>query len=311
MGLANGTSPAMRILLLILISLVLSGCIFRLFLIYKSAKGRVHVVVVPDEEAASRVYIVAFHKAGSSMVSQTVHDLLKTDITQPAQCLSIESSSFGQKSADTAKCRTLVYFTREGNGIDSSSPINFSNSSIQEELRAAKSCSVILRIRHPFDSVVSGFQSFTTPNHYIKFKKGSPEYIEVLKERAILHMKGVDRYALDMMPGMDRNIRAHFQNLVQAERQGCRVWISRFEDMISFPRTFFTQLSEELNVERSEAWKKKVHQLVQQQEELLPNENTHTAFIFPGQYRKALRNETIFQLTQTMSNFTLERSGYF
>ena len=271
--------------------------------------------VQPDSvsnEAPSRVYIIAFHKAGSSMVEQTVHHLEllgnNTHCCSNAHWSNDDPSSFGHKSQD-AECQSLVYFSRAMENV--SPAFDFSNSSIQKELREAKSCEVILQIRHPFDIAVSAFQSFTTLNHYIAHDKGTPEYEKVVRNRAAMHAKGIDEYAIEKVSGVDRQFQVHFQNLIFAEDQGCSVWISRYEDMISFPRSFLTRLSDSLQVERSETWKRKIEELVAKQQRLLPDEHSHTAYIYPGQHRLSLQNSTIVRLTHLLSIFTLQRSGYF
>ena len=205
----------------------------------------------------------------------------------------------------------VVYFSRGLFEPLLSPRYNFANASIQEELKAAPTCAVMLQMRHPFDSAVSAFQSFTTPNHYIGFPKDSAGYNETLQARAVKHEMGDDKYAISVIPGYAKYIQLQLQNLALAERQGCEVWISRYEDMILFPRTFFVKLSTLLRVRKDGAWRHTINQLVKEQEDLLPDEHSHTAYIFPGQFRQALRNDTILKLTDMIPEYVLQHSGYF
>ena len=207
----------------------------------------------------------------------------------------------------TANFSNCSKFVRFGRKELSEGGYFVNHSVIKQELAEASSCKLMVHIRHPFDTLVSMYNSFTTDNHPYRNKKGTPKYIEEKNRRQSLHNLGTDGYALKLYNSVFTRQSKHLESAIMATGYGCEVWLSRYEDMVIYPKSWMSMFLDFLGLRKSsisQSW-------IQNQLLLTPNETSHTAYITPGTHRAIFKQQTIMYLIGNLTDKQLTSSGYF
>lgn len=179
-------------------------------------------------------------------------------------------------------------------------------------------CRILYQIRHPFDSLVSAFNSFTKTHFIPPGPPGDKTHLrlteETKKSMAMQNEAGIDHYSLVNLRPMLENIGKMIQEMEALSKIPCSVELLRYEDMVAFPLqwlkkvTSFYQIEDPKLLLHLERWMlDKIPKTV--------DRSTHIAFYHPGSHLKELKAETIAHLYATVAadehKIVLEKSGYF
>jgi hypothetical protein len=255
----------------------------------------------------ARHYIIFLHKAGSTAAIDVTRNLVKLHKGSPKICVDIVETPTQRGESfqsDKSKCNVIVDFARDKLAT------KFRDERVRADIASASSCQLMLQVRHPFDTLVSAFNSFTTDNHVYGSEKGTEAYKEEKEKRKRQHDLGLDRYVLKSYKRWEIKICRQLQNFQDAIDLGCQVQLTKYEDMIDSPMAWVSALKNFIHV-NAEKGDEYVHQWAERQKKLVPNVSSHVAYLFPGMYKKMLKEKTIISLTRKVSPCMREHSGYF
>ena len=198
--------------------------------------------------AANMLYFaVTLHKCGSSYVSTLLHALRRPACECDAQCDARCGDAGAVLFSRTGLTKELVDRALATDGPPSSLYSWWSSGP-----RKPRSCRAFVQLRHPFDVLVSQFQSFTL-THPLPPDASDAERARISADRAREHAAGVDAYAIAHLPELVRRMTAALEGL-DAVADVCDVWYSRYEDMVfSIPRPMDVSSPETADLGRARA----------------------------------------------------------
>mmetsp|Transcript_40632 Transcript_40632/g.67498 ORF Transcript_40632/g.67498 Transcript_40632/m.67498 type:complete len:305 (-) Transcript_40632:671-1585(-) len=264
------------------------------------------------------VFVLALHKSGSSQLSRLLEEAVEpgcfVDQNNPAFQQLLRSPLAFHKRDSSRRCSTRqILFFRPIEGSDTSAasvlaPPHFL------ALRALNlTCKAIVQIRNPLDMLVSQFQSFTKTHPMGNLST------EALAYREKEHKRGADAYAITHAPDTFRHLEFALNATETFERQCSATGLLHYEDMVSHGGMWVEQLIQLLSAghERTQQLpalaQARLRARAEAERELVPDENTHVAFLTPGAYVSHLKPTTILQLNQLVAEHPQIQSdsGYF
>lgn len=152
---------------------------------------------------------------------------------------------------------------------------------------------VILVLRHPFDGLVSMFHSFT------KIHGGIPQ-----KHRVARLQKGIDRCVIDFSVEYHSRYKIYLESYIGKKE----VVFLKYEDMWLDSSKWIASFIDPFNLSKKDS---EIMKDLFTSETALENakEGTHKNKMEPGQYRNALKDETINKLLETWKP-VLHKLGY-
>ena len=176
-------------------------------------------------------------------------------------------------------------------------------------MSATQSCSAIFQLRHPFDTLVSMFNSFTA-THPPPPSFSESQAAEYRRNQAWQHASGIDAYALQQQAGLrftqDWVIASHSE----ARRRGCATWLARYEDMVEDPLGWVERFSNALQLDAPKS-RQRIISWAEKESKINADESTHTAYVHPGAFARMLQPTTVSMLIANLSRTQLQQSGYF
>jgi hypothetical protein len=266
------------------------------------------------------VFVFALHKTGSTLIDRLLRTSMR--MARKADCYinmicnprfpcegSIPGRDFmwGFHAETVARCdkSDLVIFSRI-------LPDTMDDPVIQQYAAVAENVVVIHHIRHPWDVLISMFNSYTGTH---PFPRNLPmEEIEKrTKEREALRAQGVNRYAqLYASHVINETTTALQQAMVAQERYGS--WLSRYEDLVEWPRHWGGMLLHAMNLSdycTAVVLQQRLNQHVEDEAKVIPDTSTHTAYLHPGEHLRMLRHKVLGELQWHMTEELKSKSGYW
>lgn len=252
-------------------------------------------------------FVSALHKSGSSLLGSLLRSLAADErLCFDEVVPNARASPRFCPDASAARLSFWRHTAKEHDGPDSFAPGRRAPPPIRGE-----GCRAVFHIRHPADLVVSMFNSFTR-THKVPAVLSEPQSARELARRSSLRATGVDRYALVHWDTVARRMSAMLRSQEDLERRrACATLVSRYEDMVARPSSWARGLLGFLGVHNRTSRRRFTERLHAELAAATPDPRTHRAYVFPGAYRKILRNSTVLALLHASSDELVRGSGYF
>ena len=264
-------------------------------------------------------FVFVHHKAGSSSVMNLLNNALPGD-ARGTRCLREITCTDATSSCPWARSEKDIWHVDKGllkncnHGfvILLRSPINPSlirNSIAERYLSGAASCTAIFQLRHPWDTLVSMYNSFTS-THPPPPSLSKSQAAAFRLEQAKQHSTGIDVYSLKYQTEVRQMHEWIIASAAEARRHGCSTWMSRYEQMVEDPKGWQEQFGSVMRL-KSEKSRKVLRSWAAEESRLSSDERWHTAYVHPGAFASKLQPATILQLLSNLSAAQLQKSGYF
>jgi hypothetical protein len=265
------------------------------------------------------IFIFALHKTASSLFENLLRDAMKMAFQEncllnmacvepPCQYL-LEGRDYiwGFHPEPVERCgeEDLIVFSRN-------LPSSMDDPVIQQYAAVAENVVVIHHIRHPWDVLISMFNSYTG-THAFPLNISQEEIEKRTKEREALRAQGVDHYVLQYASHVINETTTALQQAAVADVRH-RSWLSRYEDMVEWPRHWGSMLLHTMNMSHPRTvanFDKRLAQYVRDEVRVMPNLSTHVAYLHPGSFLDILDSKVVTELQGRLDAKLKRKSGYW
>lgn len=278
----------------------------------------------PNATSSAHVsFVVVPHKAGSTIITDLLAWALPTDSRgtrcyREIDCLDVrdyERSACPWASSEKHVWRYdsgLIKHCPHGIIMFLRTPVLPSlveNTIAARYLGATQSCSAIFQLRHPFDTLVSMFNSFTA-THPPPPSFSASQSAEYRRNQAEQHAAGIDEYVLEQQASLRSAHEWVITSSSAARKRGCATWIARYEDMVEDPYGWSEQFATMLHLDAPKT-RQRITSWAEKESKVSADEGTHAAYVHPGAFARMLKPTTVSMLIANLSRMQLRQSGYF